>query len=195
MQTLGLSSLLRSMTKPIRIDLDDSNALATTLRTYEENEAFEACLLQAQAWCAPRANQREPAKCLRSEDLKPVALLGKGPESRRVYANQDLGKVVAHLNKTRSKLLHRPSTGPRTVPGKILVFWPEETVHCGASEASSEGFFDLDDTPPWDTWFWYGPTAQVSPGIYAWVPEDLVQIAERGIDANPVQCMQWLGKS
>jgi len=61
-----------------------------------------------------------------------------------------------------------------------------ETVDCGAAEAISHGFFDLHDSPPWDTWFWYSEGT-----ILAWVPEGFLNRAQAGIDANPVDCIHW----
>jgi hypothetical protein len=59
-------------------------------------------------------------------------------------------------------------------------------VSDGTSEYESNGFFDVNDVPPWDTWFHYAETR-----LYSWVPVDLVTLAQKGIDANMVQCIQW----
>jgi hypothetical protein len=61
-----------------------------------------------------------------------------------------------------------------------------ETVSDGAAEASSRGFFDAEDAPPWDTWFWFKENT-----IFCWVPESLISRAQAGIDANPVDCIRW----
>ncbi len=70
--------------------------------------------------------------------------------------------------------------------GRILLCFPMETVSCGAAEAASRGFFDAEDVPPWDTWFWYA--GQV---ILCWVPDGFISRAQAGIDANPVDCIHW----
>jgi len=70
--------------------------------------------------------------------------------------------------------------------GRLLLYEPLETVDDGAASASSQGFFDVEDAPPWDTWFVYSGGS-----IFCWVPDSLVQKAQAGIDANPVDCIHW----
>jgi hypothetical protein len=65
--------------------------------------------------------------------------------------------------------------------GRLLIYYPEETLQDGAAEFASHGFFDLEDAPPWDTWFLYAGGA-----ILSWVPNSLIESAQAGIDANPV---------
>ena len=70
--------------------------------------------------------------------------------------------------------------------GKLLLYEFMETVSDGAAAISSRGFFDVEDAPPWDTWFWYAGGT-----IFCWVPNLLVIDAQAGIDANPVDCIRW----
>jgi len=60
------------------------------------------------------------------------------------------------------------------------------TVQDGASKAGSIGFYDLDDAPPWDTWFQYSDHA-----IFCCVLQLAVTRAQNGIDGNPVACIEW----
>jgi hypothetical protein len=189
-QTLGLFSI--TPVKRVKDEPYAINPLRTVVRTADEEKLFERSLRETQIWCDSRANQAEPAKSLRSDRLRPQELLGEGPEFQRRYGNRDLAVTVARLNEIRSGMLQASSESAREILGRVLVFWPEETVHCGASDESSKGFFDLDDAPPWDTWFWYGPIPNDKPGIYAWVPHQLLKLADKGIWANPVECIRWL---
>ena len=70
--------------------------------------------------------------------------------------------------------------------GRLLLYEAMETVSDGAAEASSHGFFDMEDAPPWDTWFWYKDGT-----IFCWIPDSLISDAQAGIDANPVDCIHW----
>ena len=70
--------------------------------------------------------------------------------------------------------------------GRLLVYEPLETVDDGAAEASSMGFFDLHDAPPWDTWFMY-----LDDAVLCCVPEFAIPRAQNGIDVNPVDCIHW----
>jgi hypothetical protein len=74
--------------------------------------------------------------------------------------------------------------------GRLLIYNPWENVADGASQVSSLGFFDINDAPPWDTWIHYAEGRLVS-----WVPNELIKLAQDGIDANPVQCIQWADES
>ena len=49
--------------------------------------------------------------------------------------------------------------------GRLLLYEPLETVDDGAASASSQGFFDVEDAPPWDTWFVYSRGS-----IFCWSP-------------------------
>jgi len=70
--------------------------------------------------------------------------------------------------------------------GRLLHYEPYENVSDGASEYSSNGFFDVNDAPPWDTWISFDGRRLLS-----WVPEVLVPLAQQGLDANPVECIRW----
>ncbi len=75
---------------------------------------------------------------------------------------------------------------PSAAEGSILIYMPHETVFDGASEVASEGFFDDHDAPAWDTWFHYRKGR-----LFSWVPSVLIPLAQAGIDANCVQCIDW----
>jgi hypothetical protein len=70
--------------------------------------------------------------------------------------------------------------------GRLLIYAPDENVQDGASEYSSFGFFDSDDAPPWDTWVAYADRKLLS-----WVPAELIDLAQTGIDVNVVECIRW----
>jgi hypothetical protein len=77
----------------------------------------------------------------------------------------------------------------------VLVYFPDDELACGAAEVESEGFFDVHNAPPWDTWLAMvkddGRTER-NPYLLAWVPDELVGHAQRGIDVNPEECIRWL---
>ena len=68
----------------------------------------------------------------------------------------------------------------------------------GAAELSSEGYFNSNNEPPWDTWVYFGETAHsLAPEDYrffllSWVPESYLSKAQLGMDANPEGCIEWL---
>jgi hypothetical protein len=76
---------------------------------------------------------------------------------------------------------------PSADSGRFLVYLPHENLACGAAEFSSNGFYDLNNVPPWDLWVSFSDGELIS-----WVPIGLIEAAHMGIDANPEQCIQWL---
>jgi hypothetical protein len=145
-------------------------------------------LAEAFAWCSREAvtNSATPIQTLfRSAILKPSIDIGE-------YVQEQLREqAVSGLIAQRSEFLrtHSALRDPSIdlqEEGKILVYWPSENVSDGASEALSKGFFDVNDAPPWDTWFYYKRKK-----LYSWVPGAFVPFAQKGIDENIVDCIQW----
>lgn len=157
---------------------------------------FEAlrALGEAAVWCT-----RHPLRAdgLRSLMLDPHSILSVPPLSELgidafVKAKRDSYQQAAEsIKRKRSEFLRDATTQPlepakaQTI-GRLLLYEAMETVSDGAAEASSHGFFDVEDAPPWDTWFWHEDGR-----IFCWVPESLVSDAQAGIDANPVDCVRW----
>jgi hypothetical protein len=70
-----------------------------------------------------------------------------------------------------------------------------ESVVDGAAQAESDGWFDENDLPPWDTWVCYarlGTRPFTShETLVAVVPPAWQDAAGRGIRVNPLDCIQW----
>ena len=121
---------------------------------------------------------------LRSPTLRPIDSIGNdySEESRQEMVNR-----VIDLRSSLIKLQTPPEHGiPGHLRGRLLLYVPSENVSDGASAYASNGFFDLNDCPPWDIWLRYSDRTLIS-----WVPEILLPLAQAGIDANPVACIQW----
>jgi len=109
--------------------------------------------------------QTEPEReeVVRSVVLRRSRLLSSGTEIAKVKFDYDLGG------------------------GRLLLYVPAENLADGAAEYVSGGFFDLDNTPPWDVWVTY------SHGILlSWVPPHLLTLVQDGIDMNPECCIHWM---
>jgi hypothetical protein len=154
-------------------------------------------LPEAQRWCLLPAALKHN---LRSPELDPSTILKT--LNREIRNSKDIDRLVqesheayrlavAEVVAKRSALLHGSvvsSENPGSdLRGLLLLYEPQETVSDGAAEASSNGFFDVEDAPPWDTWL-----ACSEGAIVSWVPEHLISRAQAGIDANPVDCIRWL---
>jgi hypothetical protein len=79
--------------------------------------------------------------------------------------------------------------------GRLLVYFPDVNLCYGASEDETNGFFDIDNVPAWDTWVAYFAVGnRHSNGSYliSWIPPQLVELVSSGIYVNPEECIVWL---
>lgn len=76
------------------------------------------------------------------------------------------------------------------VAGRILMIEIDITVVDGASESNSDGFIDIYDAPPIDTWFYIEDTYN-GKVLYAWIPNRFVELVEDGIAVNVVDMLCW----
>lgn len=119
---------------------------------------------------------------LRSPELKPTFTLDEFGD------NGPWAQAVAEVVALRSRLIAQTITGQVdiSVGGRLLLYSPSENVACGAAEASSNGFFDTNNVPPWDIWLDFSDGTLVS-----WVPPALVDVAQMGVFVNPEECIRW----
>jgi hypothetical protein len=68
---------------------------------------------------------------------------------------------------------------------RLLVFDPDQTLSDGAAEVATDGFFDVDNVPPWDTWAVWGPTSEHRGYLLCLIPERWTETASTGILVNP----------
>ena len=190
MITLGLGNIVPRREPSSTV----SKALSETVEQREPSSAVLQALSETVAWCSSKSLQSDQ---LRSRELDPSALLivpslEVGVEVLLQRMRESYQQTIYAINEMRSTLVR--DTGmevadpalARRSKGKLLLYEPLETVTDGAAASSSRGFFDINDAPPWDTWFLYSDGT-----IFSWVPESLVQRAQAGIDANPVDCIHW----
>ena len=119
---------------------------------------------------------------LRSAALKPSLPLDH-------FENELWAEAVAAVVAKRSEALRSaPIVADPSVltGGKLLEFIPVETLMDGAAKYSSNGFYDVNNVPPWDTWVCFSEGTLVS-----WVPPLLLEIAGNGLHANPEGCIRW----
>ena len=116
-----------------------------------------------------------------SPELKPSFNLGE-------FGDDALwAKAVAEVVARRSRLTGTSAEKRDTnVGGQLLLYNPSENLGCGAAEASSNGFFDVNNVPPWDIWIDFSEGTLVT-----WVPPSLFDVAQMGIYVNPEACIRW----
>ena len=180
MITLGLT---RSQRANSRTMPDESPLSEVLSRAMEETIAW--CFQTEYVAHQYRSPELNPLSDLHTETFAHANQIESWLASKREGYRQ----AILKLSEKRRSFLQAQSVSLETVhksKGKILAYYPLENVADGAAEASSHGFFDCDDAPPWDTWFFYDEGL-----ILSWVPEFLIVTAQAGIDANPVDCIRW----
>jgi hypothetical protein len=135
------------------------------------------------AWCRPRLRTQDPQASLRSVETRPRSL---EPDYFAAVRTVAIGRRQAGAHRVPFRSLEG---------GRLLVFFPDLDLACGAAEAESRGYFDVNNTPAWDTWVAMIVDDQGGhecPYLVSWVPPELIPLADRGIHVNPEQCILWL---
>jgi hypothetical protein len=115
----------------------------------EEIEWFFKSLAETIAWCSRSDVGNDPKNSLRSIEPRDHDFYLAARDSRvlsikmqRIEYFQKSG--ITNLQPTKD-----------LQGGRLLIFEPDMTVFDGASENASQGYFDIYDVPPFDTWVWY----------------------------------------
>lgn len=150
---------------------------------------FNQRLAETVAWCCDRAAASYPKHSLRYDSLCPGILSATRADAvltvlyyREGWLQQRKIKPVINDRELRQ--------------GRLLCYFPDADLADGAAEVASDGFFDLQNVPPWDTWvgLYQSDLREASLKIYliSYVPEVFLQQAARGVEVNPEQCIMWL---
>ena len=181
----------RSETRRRRALVEQANQLWLEARTMTTEGLFHrvsetdlwqvvvALLEEVRASLGPLENK------LRSVSLKPTLPLDIMREEA-LWA-----EAVTEVVNTRRQLINGISPEQRAThedEGRLLLYYTYVNLADGAAQQSSNGFFDADNVPPWDTWVSFSEGVLLS-----WVPPSLIEAAQMGIDANPEECIRWAG--
>ena len=143
------------------------------------SEQLRARVEETQRWCA-RELAAGAVPSMRSDALTFETL-----HNGRADAVTSLG-----LNRSRALWGKKVVERKNTHKGRFLVYFPDEQLACGAAEVATEGFFDVFNTPPWDTWVsWFEEDGGY---LLCWVPGPFVERVAEGIDVNPEECIRWI---
>jgi hypothetical protein len=100
----------------------------------------------------------------------------------------------------RTAILRHDRVRPLPVAiGRFLVFDPGQSLSDGAAALESNGLFDDDNVPAASTWVAFVEEPTRSQGrwmpfqsyLLCWIPDTLVDAAQRGIVVNPEECIRW----
>lgn len=154
-----------------------------------DTRPFGLRLAQAVAFCAPRADAADPVGSLRHDQLRPrvlesdrAATVHGVVHQREIYVPKDLAPASEHSALAR---------------GRLLAYFPDAELSDGAAEQETHGFFDVHNTPPWDTWVALLRDETTADRSYqeflvCWIPAAFFEAAARGIYVNPERCIAWL---
>lgn len=170
--------------------------MATGLDSIEDERQFVTRLTETIAWCTSAGSLLRPDTSLRT-----------CRQAHCDLSSQDYQVFLVALERSRRLSL----SGKRSLPpvaslcgGRLVAYFPNDNLFDGCAEVESKGFFDVDNIPPHDTWVWMVRNSrirQLADGrnweheanyLVAWVPPDFIQLAGRGVDANPEECVLWL---
>lgn len=139
-------------------------------------------LARTVAWCVHRADAAHPRECLRDEQHRPR------PFAPTYFA------LVSEVASGRSRV---DAERANLAGGRLLVYFPDADLSDGAAEMESCGFFDVFSTPPWDTWVAFAqddvePSSAYGRYLIAYVPPQLLELCNAGIEVNPEECIAWI---
>jgi hypothetical protein len=144
----------------------------------ESLQPFRERLAETVSW-GSRHREGPPGEALRSSVLAPPPAM-PWPETVRAVMEKRLLQLGRSWRRTLDPL----------GAGMLLVYFPTPPHSRGSARQASEGFFDEQDTPPWDTWVAYVEEAERS-YLVAWVPPVALGPASLGITAAP-RTLRWL---
>jgi hypothetical protein len=190
--------------QPLTADVAESDAIRHRRALFEESgrlmqQAYERVnrswfrrnVLKTKEW-------RRAAMLSKEADPLSLAQLQsqlRTPTLRPAFALDEFGsdmswaEAVAEVVAKRSQLVSLtspPEHGAAEAGGRLLLYVPSENLADGAAQYSSNGFFDVNNVPPWDIWVAFSERTLVS-----WVPTALVELTQKGIDVNPEGCIRW----
>jgi hypothetical protein len=173
--------------------------------------AFRRSLGETAARCLARPPSADPQAVFRTPELRPPDWRDAGDGLRGFLAVQERVERTALVHAVvaaRARMLGTMTQAPASTPdhlagGRLLLYNPDLSLSDGGAEAYSDGFFDAEDTPPWDCWAWMaseevcGHTIDLPDRnewccyLLAWIPPQLVTLAERGIEASIGGSLAW----
>ena len=190
----------------------------------EPAEKFKQRMAETIAWCSRMGDINNPKRSLRSQVLRPLNSLfredrrewastkGYDPANEKTMFRSEEDQTDAttlHLERREQCKLSVELVAERRkqeltrlqIPedeqmrtGRLLLYFPEYSDWDGLSESYSNGFFSVNDDPPWDTWidFVIDDRREGYFGyLVSWVPEEFCNFAGQGIPAAALQCIQW----
>lgn len=163
-----------AMRSLVRLEPDCSHSL----------EPFLVRLAQTVAWTIDRADPANPRDCLRNPNRRPRTLESDYFAAVRVVSGGP-------------GLLQYAARHGSLAGGRLLIYFPDADLFDGAAELETDGFFDVFNTPPWDTWVAFARDRTERDNceanyLIAYIPPVFLERCSAGIEVNPEQCIRWI---
>lgn len=149
-------------------------------KSHAVNEIIEAAR-EAAAWCDLHWDSNKPRLSLRNLEFS--------PEFFGTDHYYTVNSIICSRRYELEKLEKKPTNNLSS--GRILVYEPDSNIFDGLSENETNGYFDVNDCPPWDTWVGYILFGE-NRYVLSWVPKSVVPLVDAGFEVNCVECFYWL---
>lgn len=169
-------------------------------------EALRWRIAETIAWCTRRGPMPDVASAtrLRTPELCPAGFSYVTDDDGYTSMEPSLGSlkseglmsvfegVAARAGMLRTDNIYPSAPAHDLAGGRLLCYAPYENLAEGVEEQETQGYFDLEAVPPWDTWICFvdepsrlharpqGQDSWYNPFLISWVPPDLVSIVEEG---------------
>jgi hypothetical protein len=149
---------------------------------------------EAAAWCAASEPTGKWSIELRTPVLTPGDLMLRSNRRSQEEINLERTRIVNELARKRRGLVSSlPDNVFGEAGGRILEFELDACFFDGVAGAETDGFFDSEDLPPWDTWISFGFNRTRSRWVLlSWIPTNCISIVERAIRVHMCNAYQWM---
>lgn len=182
-------------------------------------DALRWRLAETIAWCrrhGPIADAATAAVEFRTPELCPRGFTFSKNAYGRTLVEPTIGSqepsklrdIVEEVSVLRVKQLilnnsYPPAPIEHLADGRLLFYDPYENLAEGGEEQETQGYFDLDAVPPWDTWLWFiieqtrlknrphGRRLWYDRYLISWVPSELVDVVDEGVQICSTYCLAW----
>ena len=135
--------------------------MATGLNNIHDQRMFIARLTETISWCGDTGLPSQPGTSLRTCKPAQDDLTSQSNQVFRVCLERWRRRLWACGKRNLSPVAD-------LCGGRFLAYFPDDNLFDGAAEAESQGFFDVDNIPPYDTWVWWSETSE--PSLMRMVP-------------------------
>ena len=141
------------------------------------NEEILRAAQDVDAWCKLKFDKNCKRESLRQQEIFPQLLVGEHKSVDGVIVQRRAELRIMGITPTEKYL-----------KGKYLVFSSYQSMSDCLPEENTEGFFDVNDCPPWGLWVGYKEPNY----LICWVPEYLYELVEIGLSHSSCDPFWWL---